>query len=122
MRGQTNASNIGGNVGNSNRPIYIENGVGKAVPYDVLNIGQTDQLIPNSKRHATPIVIQANGMNVASNSQQFGFGDISVRDDNGSTVMLLRFLQQNNTLALQLIGFNTAGNEAYYQTIASFTR
>ena len=103
MKGTTNASNtnIGGTVGNSNRPIYIENGVGKAVPYDVLNIGQTDQLIPNSKRHASPIVIQGNGMNVASNSQPFGFGDLSVIDNNGKTVMVVRFLQQNNTLALQ---------------------
>lgn len=38
MRGQTNASNIGGNVGSDTRPIKIVGGVGIEVSKDVLNV------------------------------------------------------------------------------------
>lgn len=44
MRGQTNASNIGGNVGSDTKPIKIVNGVPVAVAYDLLSTSGNQNL------------------------------------------------------------------------------
>lgn len=116
-----NATVVSGTVGSDIKPIKIVNGQAVAVANNLVDVN-SNQEITGLKTMKSPVSFKGNGMDLTSNTQAFGFSDINFVDDQGRTVGLLRFLQQNTIIALQFIGFNKSGQEAYWNTFAQFTR
>ena len=70
MRGQTNASNIGGTVGSNTKPIMIVNGVAIAVPNEFVTLN-TIQTITAKKRFNSSTLTVYKNTNIASNPSSY---------------------------------------------------
>lgn len=127
MRGQTNASNIGGNVGSDTKPIKIVNGVATAVTNDlavdsnVVHKSGTETIGGAKTFTYTALFIKNNNINVLQRPSNFAFSEIDFVDVNGSPFMQLRAtMDQAGSRRFELNIRDISGND-HWTTLAGRT-
>ena len=124
MRGQTNASNIGGSIGSDTKPIKIVNGVATAVTNDLaLNsavVHKTGyEVISDTKVFQNDLARRI--QNLASRSDtnpNFIASDIRFIAENGDELAILRFQQYNGGRGL-IVGLSDVNGNFTWTNLAT---
>lgn len=120
MRGQTNASNIGGNVGSDTKPIKIVDGVATAVTNDLAFDMEVVHKSGAENISGTKTFTNIQGFRVMTSipsyttqSVGWGSGDMMFVAADGTQLGYIRMQQQGNARSVYVGIADTAGNVSW---------